>query len=115
MDGQEKKEVKAAALKYEQGKDEAPRLLARGQGEMAERILNLARDHNIPVHEDPALVEILSQMDILDQIPPECYRVVAEILAFIYKTHGAATLQLQNPAAQRLLQSREKANPVERP
>ncbi|MEW5976848.1 MAG: EscU/YscU/HrcU family type III secretion system export apparatus switch protein [Acidobacteriota bacterium] len=81
--------IKAAALRYEPGKESAPKLLAKGQGHVADRILEIARNNQIPVHEDPALIEILSTMDLHDQIPPECYRVVAEILAFIYRTQSA--------------------------
>jgi len=76
---------KAAALRYEKGKDTAPRLVAKGQGHVAERILQLAKDNQIPVHEDPALIEILSKMNLEERIPGECYRVAAEILAWIYK------------------------------
>ncbi len=76
---------KAAALRYDRSNDSAPRLVAKGQGHIAEKILQLARDNQIPVHEDPALIEILSKMDLDEHIPAECYRVVAEILAWIYK------------------------------
>ena len=55
---------KAAALRYEKGKDAAPRLVAKGQGHIAEKILQLAKDNQIPVHEDPALIEILSKMNL---------------------------------------------------
>jgi flagellar biosynthesis protein len=76
---------KAAALRYERGKDSAPRVVAKGDGPIAEKILALARENEIPVHEDPTLIEILSKMDLDEQVPPQCYRVVAEILAWIYK------------------------------
>ena len=76
---------KAAALKYLKDRDAAPRLVAKGQGEIAKRILELARKSEIPVHHDPALIEILSRMDLEEHIPPQCYRVVAELLAFIYR------------------------------
>jgi flagellar biosynthesis protein len=112
MPEEQEKPIKAAALKYEHGRDAAPQLVAKGQGLVAERILELARANSIPVHEDPALVEILSKMEILDQIPPECYRVVAEILAFIYKTHGAATLKLQNSATPRPLLSEQNQKSI---
>ncbi|MDD5476387.1 MAG: EscU/YscU/HrcU family type III secretion system export apparatus switch protein [Syntrophales bacterium] len=75
----------AAAISYEAGKDNAPRLAARGRGFVAERIIELARKHNIPIKQDPSLVEILSRLDIDSEIPPELYRAVAEILAFIYR------------------------------
>lgn len=103
--------LKTVALKYEHGKDAAPQLVAKGQGMVAEKILELARANSIPVHEDPALVEILSKMEILDQIPSECYRVVAEILAFIYKTHGAATLKLQNRVSPQPMLPEQSARP----
>ena len=77
---------KAAALQYERERDTAPRLVAKGQGHVADRILEIAQQNRIPVHQDPALIEILSKMDLQEEIPEECYRVVAEILAFIYRT-----------------------------
>lgn len=82
---------KAAALRYEKGKDSAPRLVAKGQGHIAAKILQLAKDNQIPVHEDPALIEILSKMNLEEQIPGDCYRVVAEILAWIYKSQLQTT------------------------
>jgi flagellar biosynthesis protein len=85
---------KAAALQYERDQDTAPRLVAKGQGHVADRILEIAQQNQIPVHQDPALIEILSKMDLQEEIPAECYRVVAEILAFIYKTQQ----KLRNPA-----------------
>ncbi len=78
---------KAAALQYDRGRDDAPRLVAKGQGHLAERILQIAGEHHIPVHQDPVLIDILSKMDMHEEIPAECYRVVAEILAFIYRAH----------------------------
>jgi len=77
---------KAAALKYRHGIDRAPKVVAKGKGILAERIIELARQHNIPLHPDPELVEILSTLELDQEIPPELYRVVAEILAFIYRT-----------------------------
>jgi flagellar biosynthesis protein len=73
------------ALRYTPGKDSAPRVVAKGRGYLADRILELARAHNIPVREDKNLVQILSRLDLDQQIPPELYRVVAEILAFVYR------------------------------
>jgi flagellar biosynthesis protein len=57
---------------------------------VAERILAIAREHNIPVHQDPALVEVLSQLDVDEQIPPALYLAIAEVLAFLYR---AGTLE----------------------
>ncbi|MEC4684954.1 MAG: EscU/YscU/HrcU family type III secretion system export apparatus switch protein [Nitrospirota bacterium] len=79
---------KAAALKYRQGVDAAPKVVARGRGWLAERIIALAREHGVPIHEDKALVEILSTLDMYEETPPELYRAVAEVLTFIYKMNG---------------------------
>jgi flagellar biosynthesis protein len=78
------KEKKAVALKYQPGSDTAPKVVAKGKGQTAERILEIAREHNIFVHNDPDLIEILSQLDLNDEIPPDLYLIVAELLAFIY-------------------------------
>ncbi|MFD2670128.1 EscU/YscU/HrcU family type III secretion system export apparatus switch protein [Marinicrinis sediminis] len=77
---------KAAALQYHPSKHEAPVLVAKGAGLTADHIVKLASEHGIPVQEDASLVEILSQLDLDQQIPPELYQLVAEILSFIYQT-----------------------------
>jgi flagellar biosynthesis protein len=79
---------KAAALKYTSGVDRAPRVVARGSGWLAEKIIETAREHNIPLKEDPPLVEILSTLDLYQEIPPDLYKAVAEILVFIYKMNN---------------------------
>jgi flagellar biosynthesis protein len=79
---------RAAALKYRSGVDRAPRLIARGSGWLAEKIIETAREHNIPLKEDPPLVEILSTLDLYQEIPPDLYKAVAEILVFIYKMNN---------------------------
>jgi flagellar biosynthesis protein len=75
---------KAAAIKYVHGKDDAPKLVAKGRGKVAEKIIEIAREHNIPVEEDKDLVEFLSMLDLYQEIPEELYKAVAEILAFVY-------------------------------
>ncbi|MCL5807292.1 MAG: EscU/YscU/HrcU family type III secretion system export apparatus switch protein [Deltaproteobacteria bacterium] len=77
----------AAALKYDAGKDIAPKVIAKGQGTVAEKIIELAKKNNIPIKSDPSLVQILSKLDIDQQIPIELYRAVAEILAFVYSAN----------------------------
>ncbi len=74
----------AAALKYDGKKDTAPVLTAKGRGVIAEKIIELARKNDIPIKNDPALVEVLSKLDIDEHIPVELYQAVAEILAFVY-------------------------------
>jgi flagellar biosynthesis protein len=76
---------KAAVLKYKHQIDRAPKLVAKGKGMLADRILELARKHRIPIQSDPALVEVLSQLDIDQEIPPDLYRAVAQVLAYVYR------------------------------
>lgn len=64
---------------------EAPKIVAKGKGYVADNILKTAKEHDIPVQEDPSLVEVLGKLDLDQQIPPELYQVVAEILAFVYR------------------------------
>jgi flagellar biosynthesis protein len=75
----------AVALRYDRAKDHAPRVTAKGQGHVAEKIIALAREHHIPMREDPELVQALTQLDLHQEIPPSLYPVVAEILAFVYR------------------------------
>jgi flagellar biosynthesis protein len=84
----EKKTFQAAALKYDRQKDEAPRVSAKGRGLIAEKIIELAKKNDIPIKSDPALIQILSKLDIDEQIPAELYKAVAEILAFVYSVNS---------------------------
>jgi flagellar biosynthesis protein len=79
------KRKKAAALKYKPDEDAAPKVVAKGSGSIAERILEVARANKIPLKEDPQLVEVLSTIDLNREIPPELYKAVAEILVFVYR------------------------------
>lgn len=76
----------AVALGYDKNKMGAPQVLATGKGLIAERILEVAREYNIPVEKDPVLAEALGQLDLGREIPPELYKVVAEVLVFIMET-----------------------------
>lgn len=85
MDGNRKKEEKlkqAIALEYDPS-DEAPRVIASGRGILAEKIIEKAKESDVPVHRDDKLADTLSKLDIGDMIPPELYEVVAEILVFV--------------------------------
>ncbi|MFD1705866.1 EscU/YscU/HrcU family type III secretion system export apparatus switch protein [Siminovitchia sediminis] len=77
--------TKAAALGGPLDDGGAPVVLAKGKGITAEKILETAKENGIPVHEDPALVELLGQLDLNEAIPEELYEAVAEIFAFIYR------------------------------
>jgi flagellar biosynthesis protein len=73
----------AIALSYREGTP-APRVVAKGYGQTAERIIENARKAGVFVHDSPELVSLLMQVDLDQQIPPELYRAVAEVLAFVY-------------------------------
>ena len=88
---EDKKIKKAVALKYDQKKDSAPRVSAKGSGLLAEKIIELARKEGIPISEDPDLVGALIQLDFQEEIPPELYRAVAEILSFAYMLNRRMT------------------------
>lgn len=75
---------KAVALNYEMGKDNAPKVTAKGKGETAKNIIKIAKENNIPIEKDEDLVELLSQIDIDKEIPSSMYKAVAEIFSFIY-------------------------------
>tara|TARA_R110000850_G_scaffold56290_1_gene132800 strand:- start:632 stop:931 length:300 start_codon:yes stop_codon:yes gene_type:complete len=77
---------KAIALKYDE--ITAPKLTAKGQADLAEQIINLAKEHNIPIYENSELVNILSKLELGDEIPETLYRVIAEIIAFAYHLQG---------------------------
>ncbi|WP_342417482.1 EscU/YscU/HrcU family type III secretion system export apparatus switch protein [Paenibacillus sp. FSL R10-2782] len=76
---------KAVALKYTPGESEAPIVVAKGSGRIADSILEKAKEHGVPVQEDAALVEVLSKLDLDEQIPAELYQLVAEVLTYIYQ------------------------------
>ena len=81
---------KAAALKYVQGKDAAPRVVARGRGYIAEKIIEAAKANDVPIHEDPNLAQMLEALELNTEIPVELYRAVAEVLAFVYRLNRKA-------------------------
>jgi flagellar biosynthesis protein len=83
-----KKKSKAVVLKYDKEKDATPRITAKGRGYVAEQIVEIARVHNVPLHEDKNLVQVLEALDLETEIAPELYRAVAEVLAFIYRLNG---------------------------
>ncbi|MCU7918528.1 MAG: EscU/YscU/HrcU family type III secretion system export apparatus switch protein [Candidatus Thiodiazotropha sp. (ex Dulcina madagascariensis)] len=76
----------AIALKYDG--ENAPRLTAKGRGELADRILALANEHAVPLHEDVELAALLSQIPLGDEIPEALYRAVAEVIAFAFLISG---------------------------
>ncbi|MBZ7985039.1 FlhB-like flagellar biosynthesis protein [Campylobacter sp. Cr9] len=76
---------KALALGYNKEKNNAPKVMATGSGEIAERIIKLANENGIPIKEDEELCEVLSKLELGEEIPPAMYKAVAEIFSFIYR------------------------------
>ena len=78
----------AVALHYEHGKDTAPRVTAKGQGAVAERIIETARAHGVAVESNALLAAALSRVELDQHIPPELYRAVAEVIGFVLRLSG---------------------------
>jgi len=76
---------KAVALKYDNKKQQAPLVTAKGEGNIAENIIKIAKKNDIPIQEDKDLVEMLSKIELNKEIPPNLYKAVAEVFSFIYK------------------------------
>jgi len=83
MSGPEKRR-RASALRYDKEAGGAPRVVASGAGVIADRILELAREQGVPVREEPALVEALARLELEQEIPPELFVAVAEVLVWAY-------------------------------
>lgn len=88
MDKPSKKNIKAAALKYDQGLNTSPILLAKGQGEIANKIIALAKEHDISVFQNKALVDSMLNLEINEEIPPRLYRAVAELFSWLMKVES---------------------------
>lgn len=79
---------RALALRYAPDGDAAPEVTAKGRGDVARRILEVAREHDIPVREDEDLLELLAGVELGEEIPEELYQVVAELLTYLYRLNG---------------------------
>jgi len=89
---------KAVALKYIGG-HAAPRVVATGNGLLAEKIIALAQEHDIPLHEDPELVLLLAEIGLDEKIPEELYKAVAAVLAFVYNINNRLPDLLKSPTS----------------
>ena len=78
----------AVALGYDMEKQNAPKILAKGQGHVAEKIIQIAIDQGIEIRRDADLVQILKAVDIDSEIPVEAFSAVAEIISYIYRENG---------------------------
>jgi len=81
----QEQEQRAVAIKYDVKKDRAPRVTAKGRSLVADRILAEAKKNGVPVYQNKSLVNMLMALEIDREIPPELYRTIAEILAYVYR------------------------------
>jgi flagellar biosynthesis protein len=88
----------AVALDYDAAKDNAPRIAAKGRGEIAQRIVDLARQNGIAVRQDADLAELLAVLELDQEIPVEAFTAVAEILSYIYRANGRLGEVADGPA-----------------
>lgn len=95
-------EKKAVALRYNQQEDKAPRVIAKGRGHVAENIMAAAQKNTIPVYQNKTLVNMLMALEIDREIPPELYRMVAEVMAYVFR------IDEQTGARRRRQQERRK-------
>jgi len=77
--------TKAVALKYDKETNSAPKVTAKGEGFTAENIIKIANLNDVPIKKDEDLVEMLSQLEIDREVPPEMYKAIAEVFSYIYK------------------------------
>ncbi len=75
-------------MRYDPASEGSPRVVAKGQGELAERILAIAAEHGIPLHEDKDLLRLLMVLDLDVEIPPHMYKALAEVLAHVYRVNA---------------------------
>ena len=88
---EDRRNLKAAALGYDRAVDGAPRVLAKGGGDVASSILERAEEHGIPIEKDPDLLQCLGPLEVGAEIPVAAYQAVAGILAFLYAKNGDGT------------------------
>jgi flagellar biosynthesis protein len=88
-----KEKKQAVALSYDANVHEAPVVVAKGKGYVAEAIIAAAKQHSIPIQEDPSLVQLLSELEVNEMIPEDLYALVAELFAFIYRLDRQAKME----------------------
>lgn len=81
---------RAAVIRYDKEKDKAPTIVAQGQGEVAEKIIAKAKEHDIPLQEDALLLGNLLELDLGNNVPPQLYQVVAEVLLLVRRANEGA-------------------------
>ena len=91
------KAKKAVAISYDEQQATAPRVLASGSGLVADTIIQRAEEAGIHIRKDPDLIELLARVPVGEEIPPELYQAIAEVLAFVYSVNDRFKKKLQQP------------------
>jgi len=76
---------KAVALQYDNDKNSAPKVIAKGERKTAKKIIQIAKENGVRLKKDEVLVELLSKVELDAEVPPQMYKAVAEIFSFLYK------------------------------
>ncbi len=76
---------KAVALQYDNEKNNAPKVIAKGEGKSAQKIIQIAQENGVTLKKDEDLVELLSKVELDAEVPPQMYKAVAEVFSFLYK------------------------------
>jgi flagellar biosynthesis protein len=82
--------LEAVAFRYDKDRDDAPRVVAKGRGFVAQQLLAVARRHAVPVYQNQTVTQLLMAVELDREIPPELYQVVANVLAYVYRLDGKA-------------------------
>jgi len=85
----EHQDKQAIGLRYEEESGAAPRVIAKGRGELAERLLSIAEEHGVPIRKDPDLLQFLTATQVGDEVPEEVYGAVAALIAFLWQLNGS--------------------------
>ena len=84
--------TRAAVIRYDKENDRAPTIVAQGRGEVAEKIIAKAKEHDIPMQEDALLLENLLELDLGNNVPPQLYQVVAEVLLLVRRANTGVSV-----------------------
>ena len=98
MKNENSKTEKAVALLYDKERSDAPQVVASGKGIIAQKIIETAKEAGVHIQEDPDLVEILAKVPLGEEIPPELYQTIAEVLAFVYQMNDKFRDKVQQRA-----------------
>jgi flagellar biosynthesis protein len=85
----------AVAIRYDRDRENAPRVVAKGKGFVAEQLLAIARRHAVPVYQNQTVTQLLMAVELDREIPPELYQAVANVLAYVYRMDGRAAERMK--------------------